>query len=418
MGSLVSCKKSENKKSLDREFFPALDTEKEISLNILGTYGNFEALEQVINDFNVFYPNVTISYEFTNNILVSSTNRCVAKDNVDIIFAYSKEYNYYYKDFAKQYLVDLEQAGIHYSNIEDRIYNAVKFDGRYTIFPVYNQTVGIIVNTSLLSKYNIPIPGNLSEFEAACDKFLANGITPIYSSSEYAGELFFNKVVFDVLHSENKDEIIDELNSGKARSELFDESYRILKDWNSKGYFDFSADELESSYGPYILRFFKGDIPFMIGSSDTISGMRKREQKSEAFTEKPFKYTYIPAPTGKDGYECVAFPSLFFGVCNVSEHLDYAIEFMKFLSTKEELKTMTVVKGMPGVIRTTEDYRLEKFENLKENEILYSGEDGISGSALNVFFYILAKLTVDDEDATELVQRYQELMSQRLENIK
>lgn len=44
-------------------FEPKLDTEKEVTLEIAGFMGNFEALDQVVNNFNEIYPNVTITYE-------------------------------------------------------------------------------------------------------------------------------------------------------------------------------------------------------------------------------------------------------------------------------------------------------------------------------------------------------------------
>lgn len=44
-------------------FSPKLDTEKAVTLEIAGFFGNFEALDQVENAFNEIYPNVTFSYE-------------------------------------------------------------------------------------------------------------------------------------------------------------------------------------------------------------------------------------------------------------------------------------------------------------------------------------------------------------------
>ena len=62
LASLSGCsqqKVDENAKA----FTPSLDTEKSVSLEISGFMGNFEALDQVVNSFNEYYPNVTISYK-------------------------------------------------------------------------------------------------------------------------------------------------------------------------------------------------------------------------------------------------------------------------------------------------------------------------------------------------------------------
>ena len=44
------------------DFKPVLDTRASVQLRVLGFFGNFEALDQVTNDFNRYYPNVTFSY--------------------------------------------------------------------------------------------------------------------------------------------------------------------------------------------------------------------------------------------------------------------------------------------------------------------------------------------------------------------
>lgn len=47
----------------EKKFTPSLDTEVSTSLEIAGFMANFEALDQVVNDFNEYYPNVTVTYE-------------------------------------------------------------------------------------------------------------------------------------------------------------------------------------------------------------------------------------------------------------------------------------------------------------------------------------------------------------------
>ena len=45
------------------EFVPGLDTEKEITLHVGSFFGNFEALVEVQNDFNEYYPNVALDIQ-------------------------------------------------------------------------------------------------------------------------------------------------------------------------------------------------------------------------------------------------------------------------------------------------------------------------------------------------------------------
>ncbi len=56
---LSGCGKEESSSG----FSPRLDTEEKVVLNTTGFLGNFEALDQVTNDFNAYYPNVEFTYE-------------------------------------------------------------------------------------------------------------------------------------------------------------------------------------------------------------------------------------------------------------------------------------------------------------------------------------------------------------------
>ena len=52
-----------------------------------------------------------------------------------------------------------------------------------------------------------------------------------------------------------------------------------------------------------ILRFLEGDVPMMTCSGDTVSGTKKREERSEAFIANPFTYSFVPVPMAdEDAY--------------------------------------------------------------------------------------------------------------------
>ena len=95
-----------------------------------------------------------------------------------------------------------------------------------------------------------------------------------------------------------------------------------------------------------ILRFFEGDVPMMICTGDTVSGTRKRESQSEAFTNAPFNYSFAPIPLSDDGGYFIDSPSIQFSVNKNCENLDMTNEFMRFLITNEELNAMASVKRL------------------------------------------------------------------------
>ena len=106
------------------------------------------------------------------------------------------------------------------------------------------------------------------------------------------------------------------------------------------------CDKIEDNYTQVILRFFEGDVPMMICTGDTVSGTRKRETQSEAFTKAPFEYTFYPIPLTEDGGYFIDSPSVEFSVNKNCEELDMTNELMRFLITNTELNHMASLKRL------------------------------------------------------------------------
>lgn len=62
---MAACGKSESKAETAGGFAPRLDTNQTATVQIAGFLGNYEALDQTINAFQEYYPNVTFYYDQT-----------------------------------------------------------------------------------------------------------------------------------------------------------------------------------------------------------------------------------------------------------------------------------------------------------------------------------------------------------------
>ncbi len=107
-----------------------------------------------------------------------------------------------------------------------------------------------------------------------------------------------------------------------------------------------ACDQISDNYTQVILRFFEGDVPMMICAGDTVSGTRKRESQSEAFSSSPFAYSFTPIPLTEEGGYFIDSPSVEFSVNKDCDDLDMTNEFMRFLITREELNEMASVKRL------------------------------------------------------------------------
>jgi multiple sugar transport system substrate-binding protein len=139
-----------------------------------------------------------------------------------------------------------------------------------------------------------------------------------------------------------------------------------------------SCDEIKDNYEKVLLRFFEGDVPMMICTGDTVSGTKKREEKSEAFTKSPFNYSFSPIPLTNEGGCFIDSPSIEFSVNKDCDNLDMTNEFMKFLISNKELNEMAKIKRLTTPTRKMSfDSVYAPFANISSDRIFYPEALGI-----------------------------------------
>lgn len=349
-------------------FTPSLDTEKDGTLEIAGFMGNFEALDQVVNNFNEYYPNITISYE--QNSAGQLVDYLENNDYVDIFM--TSESNLSYPDdeesYAADYCLDLGKEDIDLSAVRDEMVESGTVDGKILRIPLMQNTFGMVVNKTLLQNEGLDIPTNYEEFLEVLKELKDKGYDPIQGSKIHVYSELIANMALSQIGSDK--ELMEKLNSGdgSAAAELRP-AYERLGEIIENGYTDQTVNESypDDNYDGAILKFFEGDVPFWICSTESVSGMKKRESKSEAFTKNPFDYQFLYVPFGdKGGYEYMESWSGF-SVNKNSDNKDYAVEFMRFLTTEEQMNTIASVKGMPSVAKNTED---EKYAGIQDEDLI------------------------------------------------
>ena len=360
-------------------FAPALDTEKEVSLEVAGCLGNFEALDQVINDFNEYYPNVTITYE--QNDLQALSKYMKNNDYVDIFM--TSDANVRSKDQENLYVydncLDLSEREMDTSAVDPELLKACTIEGKLVRLPLAKLMCGLVVNKTLLEKEGLEIPEDYEEFLAVCETLKSKGYTPIQSSKFHACSDLVLPMAMSVIG--NDKELTEKVKSGDASyAEGLPDVYEKLEEILQKGYISNEVNETypDDNYDGAILKFFEGDVPFWVTTTESFSGMKKRESKSETFSAEPFEYEFIDAPLGDEGAYDYEEPWYGFSVNKDSDELDYAVEFMKFLAQTEELNKLAEVKGMPSAATNSSDDRFANALNpeKKAGRYVYNGEIG------------------------------------------
>ena len=349
--SLTACG-GKPQEDTDTAFKPALDTETECSITVVGSYDNFEALEAEFDRFNEIYPNVQLFYvklDDYNNMLGTTLE---SNDKPNIFFSYT-------------WMMGNEKYASVCTHMEELSDSALRLDldcirpgllnhdaeGHVFMVPVFSRTYGMLVNNDLFEKEGLSIPTTWTELTAACEAFRSKGYaSPMMGYSLKSSACFMNTVAYPLFVAALAEDpealaLANELDP--AAGESMRPALEAVEQLIQSGCIDLTeCDKIEDNYTQVILRFFEGDVPMMICTGDTVSGTRKRESQSEAFTNAPFNYAFAPIPLTDDGGYFIDSPSIQFSVNKNCDDLDITNEFMRFLITNEELNAMASVKRL------------------------------------------------------------------------
>ena len=340
---LTGCAGKEAKKQ--EGFAPKLDTKADCTITVSGHYENFEALETEFNRFAEYYPNVNMKYVYMDDYKNNIATALESSEAPDIFFTYSSWGD---AEYAQAENLADPATGIDLSCIrESLLYKDAA--GNVPTVPVYTTTYGMLVNEEIFEKNKIAIPKTYDELIAACDALKAAGYaSPIMAYNNGSEMLFPMFYPYFCAQIQGKEDVIRKMNNmEEGAGEYMRSALELAADFMSRGYIDLeSCSQIANNYEALILRFFEGDVPMMMASGNTVSGTEKREKKSEAFTAHPFKYSYHPVPSTKEGGYFLNLVSIGFAVNKNSQNLEMANEFMRFLVTPGEMNRMAQAKRM------------------------------------------------------------------------
>ena len=333
-------------------FKPALDKNTDCKITVAGNYDNFEALEAEFDKFNEFYPNVKLSYvklDDYNNMLGTVLE---GNDKPNIFFSYTWMMGNEKYDSVAAQMEDLSDSALKLDL--DCIRSSLitrDAEGRVRMVPVFSRSYGMLVNKALFEKEGLSVPTTWKELMAVCESFRSKGYTsPMMGYSLKSSSCLMNTVAYPMFAatlSKNPDALTLANNLDPAAGEHMRPALEAVEQLIQNGCVDLSeCDKIEDNYTQVILRFFEGDVPMMICAGDTVSGTKKRESQSEAFTKSPFEYTFAPIPMTDEGGYFIDSPSIQFSVNKSCDNLDMTNEFMRFLISNEELNQMASVKRL------------------------------------------------------------------------
>ena len=349
--SLTACRRKTQEETTVG-FKPALDTETSCSITVAGNYDNFEALEAEFDRFNEFYPNVRLRYVKLDDYNNTLATVLAGDDKPNIFFSYTWMIGNTSYDQVTAHMEDLSDAALQLDLdcIRQSLINR-DADGRVRMVPVFSRTYGMLVNNDLFKKEGLNVPTTQAELMTVCGALRDKGYdSPMMGYSLKSSSCLMYTVAYPLFAATlaaNPAALALANDLDPAAGEYMRPALEAVKQLVDNDCVDLDAcDEIADNYTKVILRFFEGDVPMMICAGDTVSGTKKRESQSAAFSSAPFEYTFAPIPLTADGGYFIDSPSVEFSVNKDCDNLDMTNEFMRFLITKEELNEMASVKRL------------------------------------------------------------------------
>ena len=332
------------------DFVPALDTNADGRIRVVGTYNNFESLEAEFDAFNHYYPNVELSYtrlDDFNNII--STALMGDKPNIFFSYPWMVGKDQYTPVFEAMENLNDPALGIDLSCIRPELLYTDS-EGRVPMAPVFSTTYGMLINEALFKKLGLEVPTSYSGLLAACEAFRAAGYdTPILGYYDTGSSMLYSLIYpYACGLLKDRPEAVEALNSfAPGAGEYIRPVLELTKDFMDSGCVNKEVcTSLADNYNAMILRFFEGDIPMMFCNGDTVSGTGKREAQSDAFQANPFPYSFWPIPVTEEGGWFVTLVPMSFSVNVNCDDLDMTNEFMRFLLSTKELNELARIKRL------------------------------------------------------------------------
>ena len=350
--SLAACQGTKEEEKKETEFAPALDTETSCSITVAGSYDNFEALEAEFDRFNEMYPNVRLSYVKLDDYNNTIGTALGASDKPNIFFSYTWMIGNEKYATVQAHMENLSDPALkmNLDCIRPGLINKSAGGEVYTV-PIFSRTYGMLVNDDLFKKEGLSVPTTWEELLSVCEAFRNKGYAnPMMGYSQKSSSCLMNTVAYPLFLAALADDpeaLTKANNLDAAAGEYMRTALEKVKELIDKGCVDLDAcDLIEDNYTKVILRFFEGDVPMMICAGDTVSGTKKRESQSEAFTNSPFAYSFAPIPVTAEGGYFIDSPSIQFSVNKDCDDLEMTNEFLRFLVSNKELNEMASVKRL------------------------------------------------------------------------
>ncbi len=290
---------------------------------------NVMAIEDALHGFMDLYPHVSISYDgIKSPEYFDVLEKRMATGNGDDIFMVDHAHTLSLGSQGK--LADLSDLST-LENFSPLARSQMAAQGTIDYLPTSISAFGLYCNLDLLKKHGQEVPENLAEFEAVCDYFVSQGITPIVANNDISLKtVVLAKSLLPIYQSEDSLAELERFNSGEEDlAEALRPGFELTGRMLARGWVDGGEALSTAKTKDDLVLFSKGERPFMLTGAWAVPRLRN--------LNPDFAFTVCPYPILEDGSVLVINIDTRLSVNADSPHLEEAKKFVEYLTQEETM---------------------------------------------------------------------------------
>lgn len=326
------------------------DQEETIELKFLHKWPQPEYavyFDEVVRDFETANPNIKINVEAVGDEPIKDKLRILmgTDSQPDIFFSWSGEFAT--KFVRSDNALDLTEALNNDKEWKDRIMEAglqpFTYSGKTYGIPLRINGKFFVYNKEMFEKYDLKAPKTWDEFMVVLETLKQNKITPIgfgniypWAGCHYITGLNQKMVAQDIRLKDYNPKTGEFMDQGYVRAL---EYFKLL---NDKGYFNKGVNSTEHNMASQM--FFGEEVAMVYVELEEFVEM---EDGIEG------KWDFFPMPSlpdGKGNQNYLTGAPDGFMISAKTKHPEEAIEFLKFITNKENSEKMVSMLGWPSPI--------------------------------------------------------------------
>lgn len=294
-----------------------------------GEFQKEEVLKEYIKVFNAKYPHIQIEYDIkSSDQYISLLNTALQSGEApDLFWTHGTKTDNLPNLVKEGYVYDMS-GDLDFSEYEEAgsIAPSVCFvDGKIYCTPAASiDTRVTYYNEDIFRERGYEIPATLEDFEALCDRIIADGMVPLSlgGASQWANLFMLDPIIAAV-----SPEWMEKACRGEGRLDdpEIKKAYGTFVDWVKRGYF--GSDFLSSSEDAQFLAFATGKAVMTTTGTWNCTTIRS--------LNPDLKLGVFKIGTSEGVHHMVATPNSGYSVYSGSPHLEEAVLFCQFLTSLE-----------------------------------------------------------------------------------